>query len=481
MDIHMLVSAAEQDLEDAQEAERSIKAQIKRILDGAQTEKRTHLNADEDKEVDKLFAAAERAKAEVKKVERKLARAQAIEAEEAEIDRQSSIVKPHAPAAKREQRFHVTDNRSITRTETEDGPKWVRSIDGRNAAVEAGERWSDNEIVREATAKTAERDAHIVGTHGDFAGMLRSISTTSGASAIVPTVWANSIIDKARNQAVMFRAGATLVPMGGKVEQIGRLTQDPSPAFRAEGNAFPATDPALDYIQLTATTLGTVVVASIEVLQDAPNANSIVENSLAAAMALEIDKAAMFGQLGATGTNDEGSSYGLASPYPKGLLKSLVDYNSGSQIVGAFPTNGTAQTAGTPWAEMLSVYYLPVRANERVSAIVSNVALEQQYAGMVNTLYDPIRKPEVLANVPWLTTNAIPSFTRGTMTNRATDVFAGDFSQLLIGQRLGLEVRVLNERYAELGQVGFLAVWRGDVAVARPKAFAAYRALQGAA
>jgi HK97 family phage major capsid protein len=66
------------------------------------------------------------------------------------------------------------------------------------------------------------------------------------------------------------------------------------------------------------------------------------------------------------------------------------------------------------------------------------------------------------------------------MTSRATDLFVGDWSQLLIGQRLGLEVRMLTERYAENGQVGLLAYWRGDVQVARPKAFAVYRALQGA-
>jgi hypothetical protein len=46
---------------------------------------------------------------------------------------------------------------------------------------------------------------------------------------------------------------------------------------------------------------------------------------------------------------------------------------------------------------------------------------------------------------------------------------------------MSLDVRVLTERYAELGQVGMLAYYRGDVAVARPKALAVYRALQGAA
>jgi len=66
------------------------------------------------------------------------------------------------------------------------------------------------------------------------------------------------------------------------------------------------------------------------------------------------------------------------------------------------------------------------------------------------------------------------------MTSRATDLFVGDFSQVLVGQRLDFTVRVLTERYAELGQVGILSHWRGDVQVARPKALAVYRALQGA-
>lgn len=204
-----------------------------------------------------------------------------------------------------------------------------------------------------------------------------------------------------------------------------------------------------------------------------------IQGAIAKTMALELDKAALFGQLGATGTNDEGAAYGLASPYPRGILANL-NANLSANVIGGFPTNGTAQTPATPWNELLAVYYKPLRGNERVSAIVSNVALKQQYDGMYDTLYEPLRMPNSLASVPWLTTNAIPSFTRGTMTSRATDVFAGDFSQVLIGERLGLEIRILTERYAENGQVGILAYWRGDIQLARPAALACYRGLQGA-
>ncbi len=66
------------------------------------------------------------------------------------------------------------------------------------------------------------------------------------------------------------------------------------------------------------------------------------------------------------------------------------------------------------------------------------------------------------------------------MTSRATDLFVGNFAQVLVGQRLDFTVRILQERYAELGQVGVLSHWRGDVQLARYNALACYRYLQGA-
>jgi HK97 family phage major capsid protein len=274
------------------------------------------------------------------------------------------------------------------------------------------------------------------------------------------------------------QAGATVVPMPMKIVQIGRLTTDPTAAFKTEGSPISASDPAFDYVQLTATSLTALTVASVEFLQDAPNADQIVSDAIAKSMALELDKAILFGQLGATGTNDEGASYALASPYPKGILKNLLD-NAAGQVLG-FATNGTAQTAATPWNEIISAVYQVRRANEVPGAIVTSDRLRQQYDQTYDSQYNPIRWPDVVSKLPWLTTNTIPSFTRGTMSNRATDLFVGDWSQVLVGERLSMDVRILTERYAELGQVGILSYWRGDVQVARPAAMVCYRALQGA-
>lgn len=90
-----------------------------------------------------------------------------------------------------------------------------------------------------------------------------------------------------------------------------------------------------------------------------------------------------------------------------------------------------------------------------------------------------MRQPPDVEAIDKYVTNQIPSgFTQGTGT-LMSDLFVGNFEQLLIGQRLDLTIQALTERYAELGQVGILATWRGDAQLARPRAFAVYRYLKG--
>jgi len=192
-------------------------------------------------------------------------------------------------------------------------------------------------------------------------------------------------------------------------------------------------------------------------------------------MGLALDQVIFYGQL-AAGSEPQATT--LAAPNPRGILQNLVT-NAAGQILGA-ATNGTPQTAATPWNEVIAAYYAVKAKNETPSAFVSNDKLVQQYNSLYTSFNNVIDKPPVIRDVPWYTTNMIGSFTQGTMTSRATDLFVGNFAQVLVGQRLDFTVRILQERYAELGQVGVLSHWRGDVQLARYNALACYRYLQGA-
>jgi HK97 family phage major capsid protein len=432
-----------------------------------------NLTPDQERRCEDLLAKSRAAKDEIRQADGALKALREAQAEDEAADRASRGVHPTGVALPGSDHTERADSASLYGAPVvSDGPLWRYSDTGRPAAVERGQRFADHETAREYADRQAEHDRIIVGTHGSLAQQIRALSTSS-ASAVVPTQWSFPIIDKARNASVAYQAGAVSVPMPSKVVQVGRLTTDPTATFKAEGSAITVSDPAFDFIQLTATSLTALTVASLEFLQDAPDADVVVSNAIAKAVALELDKAVFFGQMI---TGSEG--FNLPAPYPKGILKNLLD-NAPGNVLGA-GANGTSQTAASYYRELETLVYTMYSQNETVGALVSNAKLQQQYVDAYDTTNQPLRKPVNLETIPWLITNMIPSFTQGTMTSRATDAFAGDFSQVLIGERMQLELRTLTDRYAELGQVGILAYWRGDVQVARPKALACYRYLQGA-
>jgi HK97 family phage major capsid protein len=457
-------------------AERKVtdsKAMAKKYVDALEAAGLENLSPEQERMTESLYGKHREAIDDVRRAEGALKALRDAQAEDAEADRRSREVR-NTPVslAGGDSTSHIGRQDGSVAPGAVEAPTWRYSDTGKPATLGRGQQLADHEAAQEYAARNSERDRILVGTHGSLAQQIRALST-SGASAVVPTTWSFPIIDRARNASVAYQAGAVTVPMPSKVVQVGRLTTDPTATFKTEGSAITASDPAFDFIQFTATSLTALTVASLEFLQDAPNADQVVGDAIAKAMALELDKAVFFGQMT---TGNEG--FNLPAPYPKGILKSLLD-NAAGQVLGGV-ANGTTQTAATFYRELEQLVYQMLTNNESVGAMVSNAKLQQQYVDAYDTTNQPLRKPVNLESVPWLITNMIPSFTSGTMTSRATDVFAGDFSQVLIGERMSLEVRVLTERYSELGQVGILAYWRGDVQLARYKALACFRYLQGA-
>ncbi|MEZ0580395.1 phage major capsid protein [Nocardioides sp. MH1] len=367
----------------------------------------------------------------------------------------------------------ATARDGVRPTHSEQRSNWVRRNDDRPATVVRGQRFVDQEIVADHANRTAQRDAAVVGMHGSFGQLVRSMSTTSG-SAVVPTVWAGDVIDRARNMAAVLQAGAEIVPMDAKTVQIGRLTGDPTAAFRAEGSTITASDPTFDNVTLDAKTMSALVVGSLEWFQDAENVDEIVTNAVASAIALQLDLAALYGGI----TAGAGAINLATPPNPRGVLGTLNAVAPSSVLGGA--TNGTTQTAASFYNELIDLIYTPRNFNEEPNALIWSPKAEQQYAKAYDTTGQPLQAPAAFTELARHRTNQVPSYTQGTMTSRATDVFVGDWSQLLIGQRLDLTIQTLTERFAENGQVGIVAHWRGDVGLARPRAFAVFKALQGA-
>lgn len=473
---------------------------IRTILDRAKEEGREALTVDQDAQVRSLHDMKQIAEKKIREVELKLAEIRKARDEEDHIQAllatpapagRADVATPHTPAYDQVARIGREGSNMTSNGE----PRWVRRADGRLAVVARDQRFVDHPVVSEYAAARAKADEHIVGHHGTLGAYLRAqqpgqvdsfgqvqqrvVSTTTG-SALVPAVWLGDIIDRARAASVVMKAGAELVPMETKVVNIGRLTGDPTATFRAEGSTISASDPTFDNVTLTATTLSALVIGTFEWFQDAPNVDEVVSEAIAQAMASELDLNALMGgviaggEVGATGYNRTFAT----PPAPRGILATLLAV-AASSVLGS-GANGTAQTAASFWREVQTTLFTPQSFNETPNALLWNSKLNQQYIDAYDTTNQPLRMPENIAALPKFTTNQIESFTQGTMTNVATDLFVGDFTKLLIGQRLDFTVQTLIERYAELGQIGILATWRGDVQLARPRAFAVYRYLQGA-
>jgi predicted phage gp36 major capsid-like protein len=96
-----------------------------------------------------------------------------------------------------------------------------------------------------------------------------------------------------------------------------------------------------------------------------------------------------------------------------------------------------------------------------------------------------LEPPRALDNVQLLDSNQIPTNIQTGSTANTTEIYAGQWEHLLIGMRqeagfgvagdpgeaLGPQVRVLRERFADLGLVGLLCYLRADVQLAHPQAF----------
>lgn len=353
--------------------------------------------------------------------------------------------------------------------------QWVRTDTMTEAALRSGQRFTEHSTVQSASERSAGADEAALARFNGIGEMIRSLATTGGGSAVIPTQWAGQVIDLARNNSAVMQAGASVIPMDAKQVQIGRLTADPTAAFRTENSAITASDPTFDNVTLTAQTLSAQVIGSMEWFQDSDNGESLVLNALSKAIAQRIDLVGLYGGI----TAGAGAITLPTPPNPRGILAAL-NATKPANVLGA-AANGTTQTAGSYWGEVLDTIYTVRDSNEEPNALIWNTKLGRQYAKATDTTGQPLQLPSEIADIPRYSSNQIPSYTQGTMASRATDIFAGDFSQLLIGQRLGLTIQVLTERYAENGQLGIVAHWRGDVQPARSSAFAVYKAIQGAA
>jgi HK97 family phage major capsid protein len=273
--------------------------------------------------------------------------------------------------------------------------------------------------------------------------------TDSAGGYTVPAPLAAEFIDKLRAASVIMRAGARTVAMTSDSLTLARLESDPTVSWRAESEEITASDPTFGRVQLAARSLAGLTWVSRELLEDSANIAAVLENAFTQAIALEFDRAALYGS-------------GVA-PEPTGVAN-ISGVNEVSMGV-----NGAALTGYDQISD--AVYELELDNAKAPTGMIFHPRTGNAIRKLKDGNGVPLQWPTDLGSIPRLPTTSIPiNETQGSASN-ASSILIGHWPELLVGLRSSLRIEILKERRAEFMEYGFIAHMRGDVQVAHKASF----------
>lgn len=158
-----------------------------------------------------------------------------------------------------------------------------------------------------------------------------SEGTMSAGGYTVPTVTSSELIDLMRAKSSVLNAGCRTVDLTSNKVVMARVTADPAVNWRAENAVINSNDMTFDSVTFVPVALSTIVLCSVELLQDSVNIDQALRQSIAGAMAGEIDRVSLIG----TGSTNQ----------PKGISNIT---GVGSVSMG---TNGLAPASWDPLSE----------------------------------------------------------------------------------------------------------------------------------
>jgi HK97 family phage major capsid protein len=286
--------------------------------------------------------------------------------------------------------------------------------------------------------------AMVVGAKSEAEKRALSEGTDSAGGFTVPDILSAQVIDMVRAQSTVVRAGALTVPLESDVQHIAKVISDPIPAWRNEAAAVTEADPTFSRVTFTPRSLAVLVKVSRELLEDSLNMETLLPQIMTSAMAVELDRVALFG----SGT----------APEPQGVVNF-----SGVQEVAH---NMGLETYNT----LISARTLIKTANfDGVSAYIMHPREEGVIAGFVGNDAHPLQLPPAIAEVPFLTSTSVPI--DGGAGSDEGSIITGKFDNLMIGLRHGVTIQILKERFQDTGQYGFIAFMRADIAATHENAF----------
>ena len=278
-----------------------------------------------------------------------------------------------------------------------------------------------------------------------MASNVLSEGVDSEGGYLVPDEFERTLIQSLSGEN-MFRTRAHVITTSNGTHKIPVVASKGEASWIDENGAYPEDDDTFSQVNIDAHKIGTIIKVSEELLNDSA---FDLENYFSGEFARRI------------GTKEEEAFInGNGSSKPTGILASAE--------VGVTTASDKAITAD----ELIDLFY-SLKAPYRKNAVwilndTTIKAIRKLKDNNGQYLWQPAIKDgdfDTLLGRPLMTSSAMPEIAAG-----AKAIAFGDLSFYWIGDRQGVTFKRLNERYADMGQVGFLTSKRVDGKLTLPEA-----------
>ena len=360
------------------------------------------------------------------------------------------ILKDRSELLKAAKKIHdkaKAEGRGFSADEQKKFDEILDEVDQINSMLEAGKNLESYESLNETSnANFLARSAKAL-YDGDFSEvnrgnvedvMQRTATSTSFANAIQnPLVSSDEIIFSSLNQGFIQQLGVETINLQNYLS-VPKVTAYPSFSAYTESEAVAVDDVTVGSVQFTVKNHGLIVKVHNNLLRDANERTfDIVQGAINRALQEYLLSQILFGS-GATNSFTGLDSY------------------TGIQTVDA----GSATL--TNHDKIVEAYtdLMGQNANSSNFRLLANNVLAKQFGEMKATDNQPLQKPMILQQMPFVYSQAVKSdYGSGSNETRA---YIGDFSQVKIGVEGQYQMRLV-ERYADLDQTAFMLILRADL------------------
>lgn len=263
------------------------------------------------------------------------------------------------------------------------------------------------------------------------------VTTSNNGQYLIPTPLSEILVDYARANMVLVKAGAQTVNMDSSTLKIAKVLTDPTVSVKAELESADDSPPTFDQVELSSKTIVAYATFSQEWLNDALNAPEMLEQVMIGALAAKIDFYGLQGQ---------GTTEPTGIIYTSGINTVDVELDTWNYdaLLGGLRANQEANCSTT------NAYILSPKVNYELSRLKDS-----------NNNY--IVQPSDVAALPKHITTSIDK----------DDLVIGDFRQMILGLRQEITFQtspIADEMFKKFG-MAVRCVARIDWAVARANHF----------